>query len=57
MVYISSSLFQRWFASGGIVCFAGGHAPLAVLAIILLLFGLLLIPLVAAIALGKTPEV
>ena len=51
------AILQRWFVSGDIVCFAGAHAPLALLAIILLLFCILLIPLVVAIALGKIPKV
>ena len=41
---------QRWFVSGTIGCFTGGHIPLALLAIAGLLVALMLIPLVCLIS-------
>ena len=46
----------RWYINGDIECFKGGHLPLALLAIAVLLLALLLIPLCALIAFQKLPE-
>ena len=46
----------RWYISGNIECFKGGHLPLALLAITVLLLAVLLIPLCALIAFQKLPE-
>lgn len=50
-VSFSSTLsLQRWFLNGQVKCFTGGHLPLALLAILVLLVCLALIPLTAAVA-------
>ena len=46
----------RWFINGDIECFKGGHLPLALLAITLLLIALFLIPLTVLITQRKLPE-
>ena len=46
----------RWFINGDIECFKGGHLPLALLAITVLLIALLLIPLTVLITQRKLPE-
>ena len=48
---------QRWFPSGNIVCFTGGHIPLALLSIVILVLAVGLIPLSVAIVLGKLSKV
>ena len=45
----------RWYINGDIECFKGGHLPLALLAITVLLLALLLIPLCALITFEKLP--
>ena len=46
----------RWFINGDIECFKGGHLPLALLAITVLLIAPLLIPLTVLITQRKLPE-
>ena len=46
---------SRWYVNGNVECFRGGHAPLAILAILVLLFAVLLIPFIAVVS-WKTPE-
>ena len=46
----------RWYIDGDIECFKGGHLPLALLAITVLLVALLLMPLSIIIALQKLPQ-
>jgi hypothetical protein len=41
---------QRWYINGEVKCFQGSHAPLAFLAIIVLVLCVTLIPLLAVIA-------
>ena len=47
---------RRWFINGDIECFKGGHLPLALLAITLLLIALLLAPLTVVITQQKLPN-
>ena len=48
------TLIQRWFIDANIKCFAyGGHAPLGLLAIAVLLICVLLIPTAVLFSLGK----
>ena len=44
---------QRWYIDGTVECFTGGHAALAVFAILVLGLCATLIVVVAAIAMGK----
>ena len=64
VVYTSMSILNcpvlhnyrsRWYVNGNVECFRGGHAPLAILAILVLLFAVLLIPFIAVVS-WKTPE-
>ena len=48
---------QRWFHSGNIECFSGGHLPLALLSIIILLLAHALIPYLTAVAIGNSTAV
>ena len=47
---------RRWFINGDIECFKGGHLPLALLAITVLLIALLLAPLTVVITQQKLPN-
>ena len=50
----SSCVFiQRWFVDGSVKCFTGGHLPLAIMAILTLMFCVLLIIFVTAIVFKK----
>ena len=51
--YICSMYIQRWFVDGTVECFTGGHAALAVFAILILAVCIIVIVLVAVIAMGK----
>ena len=44
---------QRWFVDGSVKCFTGGHLPLAIMAILILMFYILLIIFVTAVVLKK----
>ena len=44
---------QRWFVDGSVKCFTGGHLPLAIMAMVILLFYLLLVTFVTAVVLKK----
>ena len=44
---------QRWFIDGSVKCFAGGHLPLAIMAMLILIFYVLLIIFAIAIAMKK----
>ena len=46
---------SRWYINGNVECFKGGHAALAILAIIVLLFAVLLIPVIAIVS-WKLPK-
>ena len=61
-MYASMELFghylQRWFVSGNTVCFTGGHVPLALLAIAVLVVCVALVPLAGIVALhNNLPQV
>ena len=45
-------IMQRWFLSGEMECFAGGHVPLALLAIVTLLLCFLLVPVTLVVSLN-----
>ena len=45
-------LLQHWYISGSVKCFQGGHAPLGLLAILILAFCVTLIPLVLVYSVG-----
>ena len=47
---------QRWFVDGSVKCFTGGHLPLAIMAMVILLFYLLLVTVLTAVVL-KTIKV
>ena len=51
-VYNAYVYLQRWFVDGTVECFTGGHAALAVFAILILAICVILIMLVAVIAMG-----
>ena len=51
------SLPQRWYVNGEVKCFTGGHIPLALLAILVLLAAALLIPLTAVLSTGPWRKV
>ena len=44
---------QVWFINGDVECFTGGHTPLALLAMLVLLFCFLFIPLCCILAMLK----
>ena len=44
---------QRWFVDGSVRCFTDGHLPLAIMAILTLMFCVLLIIFVTAVVLKK----
>ena len=46
------AIIQRWYVNGNVECFSGGHIILGVLAIVVLIFCILLIPLVFVYAKG-----
>ena len=48
-----SIFMQRWFVDGSVKCFTGGHLPLAIVAILILMFYILLIAFVTATAMKK----
>lgn len=54
---VNSSTLQRWFVNGNITCFTGGHLPLALLAIILLILSISIIPISAMVAVDMVPKV
>ena len=41
---------QRWFVDGNIECFTGGHIPLSLLAIAVLVLTVTLVPLIGLIS-------
>ena len=47
-----SLYLQHWYISGSVKCFQGGHAPLGILAILILAFCVTLIPLVLVYSVG-----
>ena len=46
-------LLQRWFVDGTVNCFEGGHLPLAILAIVILTFYILVVSFIIAVVLKK----
>ena len=46
-------IIQRWFVDGSVKCFTGGHLPLAIMAILILMLYMLLIVFVTAVVLKK----
>ena len=44
---------QRWYVDGTVECFTGGHAALAVFAILVLAVCVIVIVMVAVIAVGR----
>ena len=44
---------QRWFVDGTVNCFTGGHLPLAIVAILILIFHMILVAFVIALILKK----
>ena len=52
-----SIISQRWYVNGEIECFTGGHIPLALLAIIVLLGTLFILPFIVLVATGKLKNV
>ena len=48
-----ASFLQRWFVDGSVKCFTGGHLPLAIVAILVLMFYILLMIFVTATVLKK----
>ena len=46
-------LLQRWCVDGTVKCFEGGHLPLAIVAILILIFYVLLVSFVIAVVLKK----
>ena len=49
---ITKCIVQHWYINGNIKCFTGGHAPLGLLAIVLLALCLSIIPLPLMYSLG-----
>lgn len=41
---------QRWYVDGSVQCFRGGHAPLGLLAILVLFLSLAIIPITVLLA-------
>lgn len=52
-----SFYFQRWFIDGEVHCFTGGHLPLALLAMAVLLLCFLLIPLTIIVSFVEPAKV
>ena len=50
---MSIIFIQRWYVDGSVECFVGEHAPLAISAILVLLFCVLVILLMVAIVMRK----
>ena len=48
-----STCVQRWYINGEVKCFQGSHAPLALLAIIVLALCVTVIPLLSIIAVDR----
>ena len=48
-------LLQRWYVSGDIQCFTGGHIPLALLAILMLALCVFLIPTLIVLSIKVNP--
>ena len=46
-------LLQRWFVDGTVKCFEGGHLPLAILAMRILIFYVLIVSFIIAVVLRK----
>ena len=46
-------MLQRWFVDGTVKCFTGGHLPLAIVAILILIVYVLLVTFVIALILKK----
>ena len=51
--YYKMLLLQRWFVDGSVQCFTGGHLPLAIVAILILMCYMVLIIFVMAVVLKK----
>ena len=48
-IHMFASFMQRWFVDGSVKCFTGGHLPLAIVAILILILYMLLIIFVTAV--------
>ena len=53
LLFDSYILLQRWFVDGTVKCFEGGHLPLAILAILVLTFYVLIVSFIVTAVLKK----